>query len=118
MVMTEFLLLMKYLVLCAILAFIIFYVPLLLVLHKPESEKMSTYECGFNPFGDARSKFSIKYYLICVLFLIFDLELSYLFPFIIAYYEIGWIGETAMFIFLMLLTFGFWYEWTTGALDW
>lgn len=114
----EYVLLLKYFIICELFALILYFLPFFLVFQKPEVEKFSTYECGFNPFGDARNKFEIKFYLVCVLFLIFDLEISFLFPFIIAFFNISWVGFFAMLFFLAILTLGFWYEWAKGALDW
>lgn len=81
-------------------------------------EKLSSYECGFNPFGDARNRFEVRFYLVGVLFLIFDLELSFLFPFVVNAASIGWEGLSTLYFFLLLLTLGFAYEWAKGALEW
>lgn len=85
---------------------------------KPYAEKLSAYECGFHGFGDARLKFDIRFYLVAILFIIFDLEIAFLFPWAIVLKEVGWIGFGAMMIFLGLLTVGFIYEWKKGALEW
>jgi len=82
------------------------------------SEKLAQYECGFDPFDDARSKFDVKFYLVAVLFLIMDLEILFCFPFSIAVADIGTFGYWVMMTFLLLLTVGFAYEWKKGALDW
>jgi len=84
----------------------------------PEAEKFTSYECGFNPFGDAREKFEIRFYLVGVLFLIFDLEISFLFPWILAFKSLQEPALWAMFFFLFLLSLGFAYEWAKGALEW
>lgn len=89
-----------------------------IVLQKEDKEKVSAYECGFQPFADTRNKFDIKYYLIAILFIVFDLELIYLLPWAMALYEIGKFGIFSMFLFLIILTIGFIYEWKKGALDW
>ena len=81
-------------------------------------EKDSTYECGFEPFADTRGKFDVKFYLVAILFIIFDLEIIFLFPWAIALGEIGIFGFWSMMFFLFLLTVGFVYEWKKGALDW
>ena len=81
-------------------------------------EKDSTYECGFEPFDDARGKFEVKFYLVAILFIIFDLEIIFLFPWAIAFSEIGLFGFLSMMFFLFVLTVGFIYEWMKGALDW
>ncbi len=81
-------------------------------------EKVSTYECGFEPFQDSRNKFEVKFYLVAILFIIFDLEIIFLFPWAIAFDQIGLFGFLSMMFFLLVLTIGFAYEWTKGALDW
>lgn len=90
----------------------------LLAPNRPDAEKLSTYECGFNAFEDARSKFDVRYYLIAILFILFDLEIAFLFPWAVALDEIGWFGFVAMLVFLSLLIVGFIYEWAKGALEW
>lgn len=85
---------------------------------RPNSEKQSPYECGFEPFEDARMKFDVRYYLIAILFIIFDLEIAFLFPWAVALEEIGMAGFWAMMIFLGVLVIGFIYEWRKGALEW
>ena len=86
--------------------------------HKPSDEKLSPYECGFEPFEDARTKFDIRFYLVALLFIIFDLEVAFLFPWAVSLNEIGPFGYFSMMIFLFFLTIGFIYEWKKGALDW
>ena len=81
-------------------------------------DKNSTYECGFDPFDDSRSRFEVKFYLVAILFIIFDLEIIFLFPWAIAFNEIGLLGFVSMMFFLLVLTIGFVYEWMKGALDW
>ena len=81
-------------------------------------EKMTTYECGFEPFDESRGKFEVKFYLVAILFIIFDLEIIFLFPWAVAFYEIGLFGYLSMIFFLVVLTIGFVYEWLKGALDW
>lgn len=85
---------------------------------KPNAEKASPYECGFPPFEDARLKFDVRFYLVAILFIIFDLEMVFLFPFALVFRKIGWFGFCAMGIFLTLLLIGFIYEWKKGALEW
>ncbi|NCT40803.1 MAG: NADH-quinone oxidoreductase subunit A [Alphaproteobacteria bacterium] len=85
---------------------------------NPDSEKLSAYECGFEPFTDARNKFDVRFYLVCLLFIIFDLEIAFLFPWAISLGEIGMFGFWSMVTFLSVLTVGFIYEWKKGALDW
>ncbi|MDH5436284.1 MAG: NADH-quinone oxidoreductase subunit A [Gammaproteobacteria bacterium] len=86
--------------------------------HRPDSEKLSPYECGFEAFEDTRMKFDVRYYLVAILFIIFDLEIAFLFPWAIVLEDIGWFGFGAMFIFLAILVIGFIYEWKKGALEW
>ena len=85
---------------------------------RPDSEKLSPYECGFEAFEDSRMKFDVRYYLVAILFIIFDLEIAFLFPWAVALDQIGLTGFVAMMIFLTLLVVGFIYEWKKGALDW
>src|SRR5579862_4349791 len=93
-------------------------VPFLLAFKAPDSEKLSAYECGFNPFDDARMKFDVRFYLVSLLFIIFDLEIAFLFPCAVAFHDIGAFGFWSMIIFLGVLTIGFVYEWNKGALEW
>ncbi len=86
--------------------------------HKPDSEKLSPYECGFEPFSDSRNKFDVRYYLVSILFIIFDLEVTFLFPWAVSLGDIGMFGFWSMMIFLAVLTIGFIYEWKKGALEW
>jgi NADH-quinone oxidoreductase subunit A len=92
--------------------------PFLVAYRNPDPEKLSAYECGFNAFDDARMKFDIRFYLVAILFIIFDLEVAFLFPWAVAFGEIGWFGFWSMMIFLGVLTIGFIYEWKKGALEW
>lgn len=85
---------------------------------KPDGEKLSAYECGFEPFEDARHKFDVRFYLVAILFIIFDLEVAFLFPWAIALGDIGVFGWASMMVFLGVLTVGFIYEWKKGALEW
>lgn len=85
---------------------------------KPDPEKLSVYECGFEPIGDARSPFDVRFYLVAILFIIFDLETAFLVPWAIVCRQLGVAGLIAMSIFLLLLTLGFIYEWKKGALEW
>jgi NADH-quinone oxidoreductase subunit A len=85
---------------------------------KPDSEKNSPYECGFEAFEDTRMKFDVRYYLVAILFIIFDLEIAFLFPWAVALDQIGMVGFWAMMIFLGILVVGFIYEWKKGALEW
>ena len=85
---------------------------------NPDPEKLSAYECGFEAFSDSRMEFDIRFYLVAILFIIFDLEIAFLFPWAISLGKIGAIGFYSMMIFLLILTIGFIYEWKKGALDW
>jgi NADH-quinone oxidoreductase subunit A len=85
---------------------------------RPDAEKLSSYECGFEAFEDARMKFDVRYYLVAILFILFDLEIAFLFPWAVSLKEIGLTGFIAMMIFLAILVVGFVYEWKKGALDW
>ncbi len=92
--------------------------PLLLAYRNPDPEKLSAYECGFNAFDDARMKFDVRFYLVSILFIIFDLEVAFLFPWAVSLGKIGLFGFWSMMIFLAVLTIGFIYEWRKGALEW
>ena len=85
---------------------------------RPDSEKLSAYECGFEPFEDARGRFDVRYYLVAILFIIFDLEVAFLFPWAVSLGTIGVFGFWSMMFFLFVLTIGFLYEWKKGALEW
>jgi NADH-quinone oxidoreductase subunit A len=91
---------------------------LLVARQKPYPEKVSAYECGFEPFDDARRRFDVRFYLVAILFIIFDLEVAFLFPWAVSLKDIGWFGFLSMVGFLAVLTVGFVYEWCKGALDW
>jgi len=86
--------------------------------HKPDLQKLSQYECGFAPFENARLKFDVRFYLVAILFILFDLEIAFLFPWAVAFRQLGWSGLIAMGVFLALLLVGFLYEWKKGALEW
>lgn len=86
--------------------------------HKPDKAKLSPYECGFSPFEDARLPFDVRFYLVAILFIIFDLETAFLFPWAVSLHRIGWFGFWAMIMFLAILVVGFIYEWKKGALEW
>ncbi|HTV88852.1 MAG TPA: NADH-quinone oxidoreductase subunit A [Stellaceae bacterium] len=85
---------------------------------NPNSEKLSPYECGFEPFEDARVRFDVRYYLVAILFIIFDLEVAFLFPWAVSLGDVGLFGFWSMIVFLAVLTIGFAYEWRKGALEW
>jgi NADH-quinone oxidoreductase subunit A len=93
-------------------------VPFLVAYQNPDPEKLSAYECGFNAFDDARMKFDVRFYLVAILFIIFDLEVAFLFPWAIVFGQLGAYGFWSMMVFLGVLTIGFAYEWKKGALEW
>ena len=93
-------------------------VPFLVAYKQPDPEKLSAYECGFNAFDDARMKFDVRFYLVAILFIIFDIEVSFLFPWAVAFGKLGLFGFWSMMLFLGVLTIGFVYEWKKGALEW
>ncbi|WP_334175772.1 NADH-quinone oxidoreductase subunit A [Pseudoxanthobacter sp.] len=92
--------------------------PFIVAFRNPDSEKLSAYECGFNAFDDARMKFDVRFYLVSILFIIFDLEVAFLFPWAATFGTLGWFGFWSMMLFLGVLTIGFIYEWKKGALEW
>lgn len=100
------------------IAFALLAIPFIAAPRKTDAEKLSTYECGFEPFGDARAKFDVRFYLVAILFIIFDLEIAFLFPWAVSLGKIGALGFWSMMIFLTILTVGFIYEWFKGALEW
>ena len=92
--------------------------PIVIAVRNPDPEKLSAYECGFNAFDDARMKFDVRFYLVSILFIIFDLEVAFLFPWAVSLGDLGLYGFWSMMIFLAVLTVGFVYEWRKGALEW
>jgi len=92
--------------------------PFIVAYRQPDPEKLSAYECGFNAFDDARMKFDVRFYLIAIIFIVFDLEVAFLFPWAIAFGQLGPFGFWSMMVFLAVLTVGFIYEWKKGALEW
>ena len=109
-----------YLIVSLILSIILVGVPFLFTSSSNLAypEKLSAYECGFDPFDDARSRFDIRFYLVAILFIIFDLEVTFLFPWAVSLHKIGLFGFWSMMLFLLILTIGFIYEWKKGALEW
>jgi NADH-quinone oxidoreductase subunit A len=104
--------------LSAVIAGALLVAPFLLAFKAPDPEKLSAYECGFNPFSDARMKFDVRFYLVSLLFIVFDLEVAFLFPWAVAFKEVGVFGFWSVMVFLGVLTVGFIYEWRKGALEW
>lgn len=116
--MLEYYYLLVFILLSLVLSIIVFLLSYILAVQTYDAEKLSAYECGFQPFEDARNKFDIKFYLVAILFIIFDLEVSYLFSWAICLNNLDFHGFWWMFAFLILLTVGFVYEWMKGALVW
>ena len=104
--------------LAAVLALVMAGIPFLVAPNRPDSEKLSAYECGFEAFDDSRGRFDVRFYLVAILVLIFDLEVAFLFPWAVSLREVGLFGFWSMMIFLTILTVGFLYEWKKGALEW
>ncbi|WP_035708516.1 NADH-quinone oxidoreductase subunit A [Niveispirillum irakense] len=116
--LVQYLPILVFLVIATVIAGAMVVASLVVARQKPDSEKLSAYECGFEPFDDARSKFDVRFYLVAILFIIFDLEVAFLFPWAISLGQIGMFGFWSMMIFLGILTIGFIYEWKKGALEW
>lgn len=114
----EYLPILVFLVLAFVLALAPVVAAYLVSPKKPDVAKCDAYECGFPAFGDARSPFDVRFYLVVILFIIFDLETAFLFPWALALRHIGWFGLASMMVFLSVLVVGFIYEWRTGALTW
>ena len=107
-----------FLLIALVASFAFIFVNFLFSPKNPDPEKLSAYECGFEPFSDSRMEFDVRFYLVAILFIIFDLEIAFLFPWAISLGNIGILGFYSMMIFLFILTVGFVYEWKKGALDW
>jgi len=116
--LSEYLPIVVFIALGAVIGLALLVAPYLLAYKKPDPEKLSAYECGFNAFDDARMKFDVRFYLVSILFIIFDLEVAFLFPWAVAFGKLGWFGFGSMMVFLGVLTIGFVYEWKKGALEW
>ena len=104
--------------LAGFISLVLFIIPFAIAPYAPDAEKNAAYECGFEAFDDARMKFDVKFYLVAILFIIFDLEVAFLFPWAVAFADIGTVGFWSMMLFLSVLTVGFIYEWRKGALEW
>ena len=115
---SDYLPLVVFIAIAAVIGGVLLVAPFLVAYKSPDPEKVSAYECGFNPFDDARMKFDVRFYLVALLFIIFDLEVAFLFPWAITFGELGAFGFWAMMVFLGVLTIGFIYEWRKGALEW
>lgn len=116
--LTEYLPILIFLAIAIGLAVAIVAASYIIARQRPDSEKLSPYECGFEPFTDARKQFDVRFYLVAILFIIFDLEVAFLFPWAISLGGIGLLGFWSMVVFLAILTVGFVYEWRKGALEW
>ena len=116
--MIEFVGIFIYFLFALALSLLLVGVSFLFATRKSDPEKISAYECGFDPFDDARSRFDIQFYLVAILFIIFDLEVTFLFPWALVLNKVGVFGFWSMMVFLFVLTVGFIYEWKKGALDW
>lgn len=116
--LSEYLPIMIFLGLAIALGLILIIAAAVVAVRNPDPEKVSAYECGFNAFDDARMKFDVRFYLVAILFIIFDLEVAFLFPWAISLGDIGLFGFWSMVVFLGILTVGFIYEWRKGALEW
>ena len=114
----EYLPILVFLAIAVALAAVIVLASLIVARQKPEAEKVSAYECGFEPFDDTRARFDVRFYLVAILFIIFDLEVAFLFPWAVSLGNIGMLGFWSMMLFLAVLTVGFIYEWKKGALEW
>ena len=104
--------------LAAVIGLALLVAPFLVAFKNPDPEKVSAYECGFDAFDDARMKFDVRFYLVSILFIIVDLEVAFLFPWAVAFRDVGWLGFWSVMSFLGVLTVGFIYEWKKGALEW
>ena len=114
----DYLPLMVFVGIAVVLSLALLIAPFIVAYRQPDPEKLSAYECGFNAFDDARMKFDVRFYLVAILFIIFDLEVSFLFPWAVAFKSVGEFGFWSMIVFLAVLTIGFIYEWRKGALEW
>ena len=116
--LNDYLPLVIFIALAGVIAIALLVAPFVVAFSRPDTEKLSAYECGFNAFDDARMKFDVRFYLVAILFIIFDLEVAFLFPWAVAFKEVGLFGFWSMMAFLGVLTIGFVYEWKKGALEW
>ena len=107
-----------FIILSIVLSIVLFLASYLIASQNGDTQKLSAYECGFDPFDDARDRFDVRFYLVSILFIIFDLEVAFLFPWALSLGKIGIFGFWTMMIFLIILTVGFVYEWKKGALEW
>ena len=116
--LSDYLPIVLFIGLSAVIAVALLSASFLAAVKRPDPEKVSAFEAGFDAFDDARMKVDVRFYLVSILFIIFDLEVAFLFPWAVAFREVGWFGFWSMMIFLGVLTIGFIYEWRKGALEW
>ena len=116
--LVDYLPLVLFIGLSAVIGLALMVAPFVVAYQNPDPEKLSAYECGFNAFDDARMKFDVRFYLVAILFIIFDLEVAFLFPWAVAFGDLSLVGFWSMMVFLAVLTIGFAYEWKKGALEW
>jgi len=116
--MNEYIPILIFLIFAFLISFGAFFLSIFAGKRSSYTEKDSTYECGFEPFEDSRGKFEVKFYLVAILFIIFDLEIAFLFPWAVAFKDVSLLGFWSMMVFLLILTIGFAYEWKKGALEW
>lgn len=117
-ILSEYLPILVFLIIATGISLVAMAIPAVVAPKRPYGEKASPYECGFEAFDDARSKFDVRFYLVAILFIVFDLEVAFLFPWVMAFGKIGLFGFFSMMVFLLVLTVGFIYEWKKGALEW
>ena len=117
-VLASYLPIIIFLAIAGVIAAALLIAPFIVAYKDPDPQKLSAYECGFNAFDDARMKFDVRFYLVAILFIIFDLEIAFLFPWAVAFGSVGTVGFWSMMVFLAVLTIGFDYEWKKGALEW
>ncbi|HLD76940.1 MAG TPA: NADH-quinone oxidoreductase subunit A [Rickettsiales bacterium] len=117
-VSVQYLPILFFLIIAVVLSVVITIIPFIIAKRSPDKEKISPYECGFEGIGSVRNEFDVQFYLVAILFIIFDLEIAFLFPFAVSLKHIGVFGFWSMMMFLTLLTIGFIYEWKRGALEW
>ncbi len=117
-IFAEYLPVIIFMGLCLVIGLALMIAPFIVAYKAPDAEKLSAYECGFNAFDDSRMRFDVRFYLVAILFIIFDLEVAFLFPWAVSFGNLGWFGFWSMMIFLAVLTVGFIYEWKKGALEW
>ncbi|MDC9701710.1 MAG: NADH-quinone oxidoreductase subunit A [Alphaproteobacteria bacterium] len=116
--LTEYFPLVIFISIAGVIGLMLLVAPFVFSYRRPDTEKLSAYECGFDAFSDSRMKFDIRFYLVSILFIIFDLEVAFLFPWAAAFEDVGLFGFWSMILFLCILTVGFIYEWKKGALEW